>query len=286
MRLTQRPIGHATTRLHSYLALASPNKSVKVINALQQQCLAQAVAGTADGELPLVSAACAVKTGGLGGPGNYTNVPAGPLCLRHAADLYPFPNVLCGLRVTGADLRDWLERAAICFAQVTPGAQDAPLLNPHIPGHDFDVIHGLSYVIDLSQPARFDRAGRLVNPDARRISDLSHAGKPVRDNARFLLATNNYRASGGGPYRTMPDSAVVYTSPRTMRDLLISHLATTPLEPPENTDETWRFAPLPGTTVILETAPDVVNDPSALRAARATPLGQNSDGFIRLRISL
>ncbi|MEB8387991.1 bifunctional 2',3'-cyclic-nucleotide 2'-phosphodiesterase/3'-nucleotidase [Rhodobacteraceae bacterium KMM 6894] len=286
LRLTRKPIGHGTARLHSYLALAGPNASVAVINALQRRCLAQVVAGTPDADLPLLSAACAFKTGGIGGPLNYTDVPAGPLSLRHAADLYSFPNKLCGLHVTGADLRDWLERAAICFAQITPGAQDAPLLNPSIPGHDFDVIDGLSYAIDLSQPARYDHAGTLINARSRRITDLRHNGRPLADEARFLLASNSYRASGGGPFMAMPDSAFIYTSPRLIRDLLVADLTDTPLSLPTDFLHTWRFAPLPGTTVTLDTGPAVLDDPQALTALNATPIGRTKQGFMRVRIPL
>lgn len=286
LRLTRHPIGQGTARLHSYLALGAPNASVAVINALQRRCLAQAVAGTPDADLPLLSAACAFKTGGQGGPMNYTDVPAGPLSLRHAADLYTFPNRLCGLRVTGAQLRDWLERAAICFARIIPGAQDAPLLNAQVPGHDFDVIDGLSYAIDLSQPARYDHAGALIDTSAWRITDLRYNGQPLTDNTRFLLATNGYRANGGGPFPAMPDSAFAYTSPRLIRDLLVADLTTAPLTPPTDFGQTWRFAPLLGTTVTLDTSPAVMDDPQALKAINATPLGQTQDGFQRLRIAL
>jgi 2',3'-cyclic-nucleotide 2'-phosphodiesterase/3'-nucleotidase len=213
-------------------------------------------------------------------------VPAGPLSLRHAADLYPFPNTLCGVRITGAQVRDWLERAVICFQTVTPGAQDAPLLNPDVPGHDFDVIDGLSYAIDLSQPARYDRAGALIDPGARRITDLRHNGHPVADDTVFLLATNGYRVNGSGPFTVVPDSAVAYSSSRLIRDLLIAGLAETPLTPPKTSKHTWRFTPLPGTTVTLDTGPVVMTDPQALAAINATPLALTEDGFQRLRITL
>ena len=34
-------------------------------------------------------------------------------------------------------------------------------------------------------------------PNARRIINLQYQGQRVDDNARFIVVTNNYRASGG-----------------------------------------------------------------------------------------
>ena len=135
-----------------------------LVNAAQRAALAAALDGTEYADLPVLSASAPFRTGGRGGPRHYTDIPAGPLRLRNLADLYGFPNTLCGLLVTGAELRDWLERAAICFNRIAPGEGDQPLLDRDVPGHVFDVIDGLSYTIDLSQPARFDLSGTLVAP--------------------------------------------------------------------------------------------------------------------------
>lgn len=286
LKLTGRPVGRASARLHSYLALARPDASVAAINAVQRRCLARAVAGTADAALPILSAACAFKTGGHGGPDNFTDLPAGPLRLRHAADLYLFPNQMAGIRVSGAELREWLERAAICFAQIAPGAQDAPLQDPHVPGHDFDVIDGLSYQIDLSQPARYDRCGTRIRPEARRIRDLRYGGAPLSETARFLLATNSYRSNGGGPFAPVPEDRVVHRSSWVIRDLLTEDMRSAPLAAPPGYRETWRFAPMPGTTVVLETGPAVMSDPDAVARIGAEPLNITDAGFLRLRLPL
>ncbi|MEJ6592295.1 MAG: amidohydrolase family protein, partial [SAR86 cluster bacterium] len=54
------------------------------------------------------------------------------------------------------------------FNQIEAGAQDAPLLNPSFPSYNFDVMDGVSYQINLSQPSKFDKDGGEVNPDASR----------------------------------------------------------------------------------------------------------------------
>jgi len=280
LTLTEREIGRTSTPLHSYLALVRNDPATQLVNAAQRMGLTKALRGTEHEGLPVLSASAPFKTGGRGGPGYYTDVPAGPLRLRNITDLYPFPNTLCGLLVTGADLRDWLERAAICFRQITPGTPDQMLLDKTVPGHDFDVIDGLSYAIDLSQPARYDLAGTLVAQKARRIRDLCHDGAPVSDSARFIVATNSYRAYGGGPFRNLAATGLIHTSPRPVRDILSDYIAAQSRIMPQ-AHPVWRFAAMPDTRVVFDTSPTVREHPDDLAALQAEYLGTTPQGFAR-----
>lgn len=283
--LTAREIGLTKTPLHSYLSLLRDDPILHLVNGAQRRALAAALADGPHAGLPLLSASAPFKTGGRGGPAHFTDIPKGPLRLRHIADLYGFPNTLCGLLVTGAEVRDWLERAAICFNQIIPGLPDQPLLDPTVPGHDFDVIDGLSYAIDLSQPARYDLFGTLINPTARRIRDLRHAGKPVRHDAHFIIATNSYRAHGGGPFAPLAETGLIYSGTRPVRDILADHVAALgqiAMAP----RPTWRFAPLRKTTVTVETGPGLRAHPADIAAVNATDLGLTDTGFLRLSLPL
>src|SRR5690606_20746478 len=132
--------------------------------------------GTEYEGLPILSAAAPFKAGGRGGPDYYTDVPAGDVAIKNVADLYLYPNTVRAVKITGAQVKDWLERSAGMFNQVEPGSQDATLLNPEFPSYNFDVIDGVEYQIDLSQPSRFDREGNVVAPDAHRIVNLTYQG--------------------------------------------------------------------------------------------------------------
>lgn len=286
LRFMRKPIGQSAQRLHSYLALVRPDPSVAVVNLLQQRILSRAVAGTAHEGLPILSATPAFKTGGRGGPLNFSDVPAGPISMRHAADLYSVANRLCGVLVTGTDLRDWLERAAICFVTQQPDRPEAMLRDPAVPGHDFDVIAGLSYQIDLSVAPRYDRNGALITPGAQRIRDLRHQGRPLHDDDRFLLATNTYRAQGGGAFLSLRPGAVAHMSDRLLRDEITEEIARTPLVLPQSDSAHWRFSPMPGNAVLLDTGPALRSDPAALAAVNAVDLGLTSGGFLRLKIPL
>ncbi|WP_296628753.1 bifunctional 2',3'-cyclic-nucleotide 2'-phosphodiesterase/3'-nucleotidase [Roseovarius sp.] len=285
LTLTAREIGQSLSPLHSYLSLVRDDPILHLVNDAQHRALAGILANGPLAQLPLLSACAPFKTGGRGGPLHFTDIPEGPLRLRHIADLYGFPNTLCGLLVTGAELRDWLERAAICFNRLAPGLPDQPLLDPAVPGHDFDVIDGLSYAIDLSQPARYDISGALIHPEAQRIRDLRHAGKPVRDDAHFIVATNSYRAHGGGPFAPLAANGLIYSGTRPVRDILADHVAALG-QIGAAARPTWRFAPLPGTTVTVETGPGLRAHPADIAALNAIDLGLTDTGFLRLSLPL
>src|SRR6056297_3601089 len=224
-RLTDQVLGVTTAPLHSYLALARNDPATQLINDAQRTALGAALRNTPHGHLPVLSAAAPFKTGGRGGADHYADIATGPLRLGNIADLYGFPNALCGLLVTGADLRDWLERAAICFSHITPGRVSQPLFDPHVPGHHFDVIDGLSYRINLAQPPRYDLTGTLINPEARRIRDMRHAGHPVSDEDRFIVATNTYRAGGGGPFPALAEQHTVHQRTHAIAGLIADQVA-------------------------------------------------------------
>jgi len=285
LRVTDRVLGHVTAPLHSYLAQARNDPGTQLVNDAQRRALAKALAGTQYAALPLLSASAPFKTGGRGGPGHYTDIPEGPLRLRNITDLYGFPNTLCGLIVTGEQLHDWLERAVICFHRITPGAACQMLLDPGVPGHDFDVIDGLSYTIDLTQPARFDLDGHLLDPSARRIRSLCHAGHPIADGDRFVIATNSYRAWGGGPFAALAETALIHLDSRPVRDLVADYVTQRGTLVPK-ARATWSFAPMARTVVMIETGPGVRAYPSDITDLGATDLGDSKMGFARLRLTL
>jgi len=286
IRLTERPLGTTRVPLHSYLALARDDPGLALVNAAQSAALAEALAGTEHAGLPVLSASAPFRTGGRAGPDHFTDIPPGPLRLSNLADLYGFPNTLCGLLVTGAELRDWLERAAICFNRIEPGEADQPLLDPSVPGHVFDVIAGLRYIVDPSQPARFDAAGALVAPEAHRIRDLTCRGRPVRDEDRFAIAVNSYRAWGGGPFEALAERALIHRSDRPIRDIVADHVAGSgPVT--QAAETTWRFATMPeGTSAVLVTGPGLRAHPGDIAAIGGTDTGTDGAGFLHLRVPL
>lgn len=249
----RRPVGRLATRMTSYFARVAPNEVVQLTADAQKWFVARALAHTELGELPLLSATAPYKSGGRAGPDFYNDIPAGPLSLRHMSDMCLFPNQIRAVRRTGAQLQDWLERAAGQFRTIVPGGADQCLLDPEFPVYNFDCIDGLSYDIDLTQPARFSPFGTLLNPSASRIRNLRHRGFPVRPRDEFVLATNNYRVSGGGAFAGVADHDVVFESRELSRSVLEKYVRHLEMVEPRAHHAGWRFAPLPGTSCIFPT---------------------------------
>nr|WP_232209628.1 bifunctional 2',3'-cyclic-nucleotide 2'-phosphodiesterase/3'-nucleotidase [Rhodobacter sp. SW2] len=285
LHFTRRSIGRTAVPLNSYFALVSPSPAVQLVAEAQAAHVARHVAGTPDAALPILSAAAPFKFGGRGGPRHFTDVPVGEMALRHAADLYIFPNSIAALRLNGAEVADWLERAVGIYNCIEPGLADQPLIDPDFPCYNFDLIHGVSFQIDLSQPARFDRQGKLLHPTARRIRNLTWAGAEVAPDARFILATNSYRASGSGGFPGTTPAHLLWCSRNLTRDIVVRHVAEAGvIHAPETLG--WSFVPMQGTSVTFETSPQASPHVPDLGPQHLTPLGPTDDGFVRFRLTL
>jgi 2',3'-cyclic-nucleotide 2'-phosphodiesterase / 3'-nucleotidase len=282
---TRQPIGETRAPLETYFALAGDSPTLAFMAEATQTHASRVLEGHPLAGLPLLSAVAPFKGGGRGGPGYYTDIPEGPLTIRNAADLYAFPNTLQVLRVTGADLIDWLERSASAFLQITPGVQGQALLDPGFSSYNFDVLFGLSYAVDVSQPARFSADGEHVFPGPGRIRDLRYKVRNVAGTDEFLVVTNSYRAAGGGHHPAAARGETVLQSPLAVRKLLADHIGeTSPIHP--RAKPTWRFAPLGGTEVTYDTGPGALAHSDRVAALGLRPLGPAPNGFFRFGMTL
>jgi 2',3'-cyclic-nucleotide 2'-phosphodiesterase/3'-nucleotidase len=276
-------VGETLTPLHSYFAMVADCASVQIICQAQARFVAQKLAKTEHADLPLLSAAAPFKAGGWAGPDNYTNIAKGPIYQRNLADLYCFPNTIVALRLTGADVVEWLERSAAAFAQVTLGGHDQPLMDDAFPSYNFDVIAGLTYEIDPTKPARYSVTGQVVDAKAARIRNLCHDGKPVEMDANFILATNNYRANTQGALNTAGSIQEVFAAPTTLRNILLNEVTRASplaLKPMAN----WRFAPMPDTSFMFETSPRAQAFLPDVRGVRVEHVVDCPGGFSTYRL--
>lgn len=200
IQYVRQQVGTTTAPINSYFALVKDDPSVQIVNNAQLWYAQQELAGTPEGNLPILSAAAPFKAGTRGDATAYTDIPSGAIAIKNVADLYLYDNVTAILKVTGADLKEWLEMAAGQFNQVNPNIT-APqdIINTNYRTYNFDVIDGLTYQYDITQPNKYDINGNTVNPTARRVQHLSYKGKPVIDSQEFIVVTNNYRANGNFP---------------------------------------------------------------------------------------
>ncbi|MCY1128605.1 bifunctional 2',3'-cyclic-nucleotide 2'-phosphodiesterase/3'-nucleotidase [Frigidibacter sp. RF13] len=281
----RRAVGKTDAPLYSYFALVADDPSVQIVSIAQMWYIKQMLAGTEHADLPLLSAAAPFKAGGRQGPEYYTDVPAGDVAIKNVADLYLYPNTVRAVVITGAQVKDWLERSAGIFNQVTPGQADQPLINPDFPSYNFDVMDGVTYRIDLSQPSKFDKDGAVIAADASRIVDLAYNGAPIDPAQRFVVATNNYRAAGGGKFPGADGTTIIFEGPDTNRDVIVRYIVEQGTINPA-ADANWSFAPLPGTTALFDTGPGGTKYLGDVKGVAIEAAGDGADGYARFRITL
>ena len=205
-------VGRSTRAMSTLESRVRDTPAIDFINEVQRR-----VAGTD------LSAAAAFTTD--------AEVPAGEVRVADIAGLYIYDNTLKAVRITGAQLRAFLERSASYFRR-WPVDEDASLIDPEQRGYNFDMVSGVDYVIDLSRPV------------GERIRELARDGRPVTDADTFTMALNSYRQQGGGGFDMVASAPLVYNGQREMRELLFEEVARTGvIDPDAYFRESWRIVP-------------------------------------------
>ncbi|MFE9254552.1 bifunctional metallophosphatase/5'-nucleotidase [Streptomyces sp. NPDC006879] len=218
-------IGTSTQAMSSAEGPVKDVPIIDLINHVQAQTVQEALAGTEWAALAVLSqASCFSRTAAI---------PAGEVTIRDAAGLYPFENTLEARLVTGAQLLDYLEYSARYFVQTAPDAVVDPsrLTNAgNIPDYNYDAVSGVTYEVDIAQPV------------GSRISALAFEGRPVDPAAQFVLAVNNYRASGGGAFPHVPQARQLWANSDEIRNTIIGWVkARGTVDPAEFASVGWRL---------------------------------------------
>jgi 2',3'-cyclic-nucleotide 2'-phosphodiesterase / 3'-nucleotidase len=252
MRAPWAHIGHVVS---SRCALLGDTSVIDLIHQAQKRAAQRLLEGTPLSAMPIISAAATFKAGGRGGPANYVHWLPGELTLRHLADLYGFPNRLVLLVLTGAQLQDWIEMATAVFRRLEPSAHEQPLIDETVPPYLFDVLSGVTCTIDLAQPRRFAPSGQREHDGPGRVRDMKIAGQALSPVTRVVLATNSFRADGGGNF-PVPRDALRIDAPDYTRDLVEAEFRGRTIPNPKP-PPSWRFRRVPGaTTVVFTGHPD------------------------------
>lgn len=166
-------------------------------------------------------------------------IPAGWVSVRQIAAIYVYDNELYAVEATGQMVKDALENAARFFRSCPDAAcSHGPLIDPTVPGFNYDMAQGVEYEIDLRRPV----GDRVVN--------LRRNGRPLRPDQRLRLAINSYRAAGGGGYGMFRNARVLWRSSTDIRQLMIDYYARRG-QLPAAPDNNWRLVP-PAAQTVLE----------------------------------
>ncbi|MFE4549310.1 bifunctional metallophosphatase/5'-nucleotidase [Streptomyces sp. NPDC056785] len=224
VKYVNTPVGTCTADLSAAEACW---KDVPVMDFIHQVQTAAVATGlsTADAALPLISVAAPFS--------RTADIPRGDVTIRDVAGLYIYDNTLYGKKLTGAQLKDYLEYAARYYHRVPSGTEvdTATLTNANsFWDYMYDTAAGVDYDIDIAQA------------EGSRIRNLTHQGVPVADDQVFVVAVNNYRANGGSGYPHIAAADIAYSSTDEIRQLMIDYVTSKGvLDPADFADGNWRL---------------------------------------------
>ena len=157
------------------------------------------------------------------------SIDTGAITAARMHALYPYENTLRAIRISGRQLREYLEFSARYYRTDASGAIS---VDSTVPGYNFDVVAGADYVLDLTRA------------QGQRVTRLDVRGRPVAPTDTFTLALTNYRQAGGGSYTMIAGAPVVYDRQQDIRQLLTDEVRRVgTLRPQDYFTRNWRIEP-------------------------------------------
>ncbi|AMP05093.1 bifunctional 2',3'-cyclic-nucleotide 2'-phosphodiesterase/3'-nucleotidase [Collimonas pratensis] len=293
----QQPLGTTTDfEMSSYFSLAGDVGAIQIVNQAQIDYVKNFIANSTDATLssykniPVISCSAPFKAG-RNGPSDFTDVApnafkASPFSLqvRNPGDLYLYSNNnLQAVKIKGSDLKNWLETSASQFGKIDPNATaEQDLVPSYSTIYNYDVFYAegnaMQYQIDVTQPV----GSRIVN--------LTYQGKPVAASDDFIVATNDYRAGGGGNFPGIDGSKTIIKSPDASQAVVSSYLQKLGKVTQANngSGQSWSFVKVATKgPVILRSTPGKLAVAQALGLNRVTTEGAlDPSGFSKYAIDL
>ncbi|MFN3623782.1 MAG: bifunctional 2',3'-cyclic-nucleotide 2'-phosphodiesterase/3'-nucleotidase [Hyphomicrobium sp.] len=281
LQWVEQPVGAIDKPIHSYFVWAGHDPATAVVNAAQIAYARPLLETAGAGALPLLSAMAPYRAGYT--PDSFIDIAKGPVALRQAAGLYQYSsNTVVVVKLTGAQILEWLEFAARVFNTIDPtAAAEQPLIDKRVPSYNFDIISGLSYKIDVTRPPRYTKDS--INKDSHRIVDLRFEGQPIDPAREFAVVTNSYRADGGGNVPALAGAPILLRAPDTNKDAVVGYFRSTPtVQVPAA--KPWSFAPIGHpVTVYFDTGPGAREHIGDAAGARLT---DGEPGYLRVTLTL
>ncbi|SDL74327.1 bifunctional 2',3'-cyclic-nucleotide 2'-phosphodiesterase/3'-nucleotidase [Romboutsia lituseburensis] len=281
-------VGKTTKDLNSFFSLVADNASVELV-ANSQKSYVEKIMKQGQTELQpykdleVLSAAAPFKAGGreFNDPTNFVDIKAGDLKIKDLSNLYIYDNTLTVVKLNGEQIKEWLEMCAGMFNTIDPNSKtEQELFNHNYRSYNFDSIEGLTYEIDVTKPAKYDKDGKTVNANTSRITNLKFKGKDLDPKQEFLVATNNYRGSGTFP--GVRDGQRVYESAYENRETIVDYIkeqgAITP-----SVDNNWKIKSVDSDAKVVftshENGKNYLSENQAIDADRADVDGMSKYSY-------
>ena len=147
-----------------------------------------------------------------------SNLHAGPFRYKDACSVYRYDNTLMAVKVTGAQLKNIMERFSGSFFNAYRPGDVTISFNPNMRLYEYDAFYGVNYEIDISQP------------EGRRIVNVQYKGHPLAVDEVVTLACNSYRCGQMVQEKLINADDIVYRSENLsenseIRDMIASYVA-------------------------------------------------------------
>lgn len=178
----------------------------------------------------------------------YAEIKKGDICVSDMFNLYKYENLLYTMKLTGKEIKDFLEMSyALWTNQMQSPDDHLMLLNEEDngfgrfknPSFNFDSAAGIIYTVDVTKPQ-----GEKI-----RIERMAN-GEPFDLNKTYRVAVNSYRGNGGGDLLTkgagIPKTElakrVVYSTDKDLRYYLMKRIEEVKMLDPKPLNQ-WKFIP-------------------------------------------
>lgn len=226
-----RPIGVAEGEFSSHDAFFGPSAFIDLVHRLQLDITGADISFAA----PLSFDATIKK---------------GSVRVSDMFNLYKYENLLYTMRMTGKEIKDYLEESYSIWIQNPSDAQSHLLLfasqNPtasdnalKYPSYNFDSAAGIRYTVDVTKQK------------GQRVSIISMAdGKPFDEDTEYKVTVNSYRGNGGGDLMTkgagiaheeLP-SRIITSTELDLRYYMLKEIERLGVIAPKTLD-CWKFVP-------------------------------------------
>ncbi len=156
-----------------------------------------------------------------------SDLPEGNIYYSDIMNIYGFDNTLVTMKVTGAELKRYMEWAVAGYNRWEPGDSSISF-DPDYPAYLLDVFAGVDYDVNLS------------GPKGERIENVMFRGRPLKDDQVLKLAVSNYRYASVIKPEKLAAGEADWSSSELIRDMIRDYIAAnSPISPV--TDNNWRI---------------------------------------------